>query len=229
MLIVYRIFWIVGLIALIAELVILANPRQSTPQKASDWEIVQRGRFQLRAPKQFQIEREPRLLWELGALGNEVRILDSLTLERGKRTGLKITIAAPGNAPTTPPFGQQSLQPAFDMSRFLRRAHDLHLAAMREDLGFVGFVEKRRSPVRIRGVQGIRSDYEYTIPHPVPFLSMPVRGYLITLPLSQTEVVHFNAYCPPNSFGDYQKIYDQIIATAQVQSGDNPMSGGWLR
>jgi hypothetical protein len=33
MLIVYRIFWIVGLIALVAEMVILANPRQVAPQK----------------------------------------------------------------------------------------------------------------------------------------------------------------------------------------------------
>lgn len=229
MLIVYRIFWIMGLIALIAELVILANPRQATPQKASDWEIVQRGRFQLRVPRQFNMVRDPLLLLELSAPGGEVRILDSVKLERGERTGLMITIAAPGNAPTTPPFGPQSLQAAFDMSRFLRRAHDLYLAAMREDLSFVDFVEKQRSTVRIRSVQGIRSDYEYTIPHPVPFLSMPVRGYLISLPLSQTEVIHFNAYCPPNSFGDYQKIYDQIIATAQVQQDGNPVSGGWLR
>lgn len=229
MLIVYRIFWIVGLIALIAELVILANPRQTAPQKASDWEIVQRGRFQLRVPKQFHIEHAPQLLLGLSTPSGEVRILDSITLERGKRTGLKIIIAAPGNAPTTPVFGQPSLQPAFDMGRFLRRAHDIHLAAIREDPDFVGFAEKQRSTVRIRGVQGIRSDYEYTIPHPVPFLSMPVRGYLITLPLSQTEVIHFNAYCPPNSFGDYQKIYDQIIATTQVQQGGNPVSGGWLQ
>ncbi|MCS7301099.1 MAG: hypothetical protein NZ556_06045, partial [Fimbriimonadales bacterium] len=71
MLIVYRIFWIVGLIALIAELVILANPRQVAPQKASDWEIVQQGRFQIRAPKRFRVERDPLLLLELSAPGGE--------------------------------------------------------------------------------------------------------------------------------------------------------------
>ncbi|MCX7992876.1 MAG: hypothetical protein N2651_04315 [Fimbriimonadales bacterium] len=229
MLIVYRIFWIVGLIALIAELVILANPRQTAPQKASDWEIVQQGRFQIRTPKRFRVERDPLMLLELSAPGGEVRILDSITLERGSRTGLMMTIAAPGNPPPSVGFGQQAAQPAFDMSRFMRRAHDLHLAAIREDWGFVNFKELKRQTVRIRGVQGTRSDYEYTIPHPVPFLSMPVRGYLITLPLSQTEVIHFNAYCPPNSFGDYEKIFDQIIATIQVQPGDGSGIGGWLR
>lgn len=49
MLIVYRIFWIVGLIALVAEMVILANPRQVAPQKASDWEIREQGRSRVRA------------------------------------------------------------------------------------------------------------------------------------------------------------------------------------
>ena len=228
MLIVYRIFWVVGLIALIAELVILANPRQSVPLRASDWEVVQQGRFQVRVPKRFRKVRDPLALMELSASGDEVRILDSLTLSRGERTGLIITIAAPG---TPPPlgFGQRAAPPVFDMNRFLRRTHDLYLAAIREDWGFTGFKELKRQTVLVRGVQGIRSDYEYTIPHPVPFLSMPVRGYLITLPLSQAEVIHFNAYCPPNSFGDYEKIYDQIIATVQVQSGANSGVGGWSR
>ena len=111
----------------------------------------------------------------------------------------------------------------------MRRTHDMYLAAMREDWGNADFSETKRTTVRIRGVQGIRSDYEYKIPHPVPFLSMPVRGYLITLPLSPTEVIHFNAYCPPNSFGDYERVYDQVIATIEVrQASQNPF-GGWLR
>ncbi len=229
MLIVYRIFWVVGLIALIAELVILANPRQSVPLRASDWEVVQQGRFQVRVPKRFRKVRDPLALMELSASGDEVRILDSLTLSRGERTGLIITIAAPGTPPPPPGFGQRAAPPVFDMNRFLRRTHDLYLAAIREDWGFTDFKELKRQTVLVRGVQGIRSDYEYTIPHPVPFLSMPVRGYLITLPLSQAEVIHFNAYCPPNSFGDYEKVYDQIIATVQVQSGANSGVGGWSR
>lgn len=229
MLIIYRIFWIVGLIALIAELVILANPRQVAPQRAADWEIVQRGRFQLRVPKRFRVERDPLEVLKLSTPGGEVRILDTIKLGRGDRTGLMITIAAPGNPLPPTGFGQPAAQPAFDMSRFLRRTHDLHLAAIREDWGFTDFKELKRGTVRLRGVQGIRSDYEYTIPHPVPFLSMPVRGYLITVPLSQTEVIHFNAYCPSNSFGDYEKIFDQMIATIQVQQGGDSGFGGWLR
>ncbi|MFN3689348.1 MAG: hypothetical protein ACK4UU_00305 [Fimbriimonadales bacterium] len=229
MLIVYRIFWIVGLIALVAELIILANPRQATPQQASDWEIVQQGRFQLRAPKRFRVERDPLELLRLSASGGEVRIVDNLTLARGRRTGIMITIAAPGNPPPPTDLGQQATQLAFDMSRFLRRTHDLYLAAIREDWGFADFKELQRQTVRVRGVQGIRSDYEYKIPHPVPFLSMPVRGYLLTLPLSQSEVIHFNAYCPPNSFGDYERVYDQILATVQVQRGTNTGFGGLYR
>jgi uncharacterized membrane protein (UPF0136 family) len=96
MLIVYRIFWIVGLIALVAEMVILANPRQVAPQKASDWEIREHGRFRVRAPKRFRVERNPWQAWQLSAIGDEVRFLDIVTLSRGKRTGMQIVIAAGG-------------------------------------------------------------------------------------------------------------------------------------
>jgi hypothetical protein len=228
MLIVYRIFWIVGLIALVAEMVILANPRQVAPQKASDWEIREQGRFRVRAPKQLRLERSLWVLMDLPSLGDEIQLVDAMALQRGQRTGMQIVIAAPKQTPP-PPLGQMQGAPQFNLSQFMRRAHDRFLAATREDWGYVNFSETKRSTVRIRGVQGIRSDYTYTISHPVPFLSMPVRGYLITLPLSPTEVIHFNAYCPPNSFGDYEKVYNQIIATIEVrQEAQNPF-GGWLR
>ena len=228
MLIVYRIFLIVGLIALVAEMVILANPRQVAPQKASDWEIREQGRFRVRAPKRFRLERDPLQILQLSAPDDEVRFLDIVTLSRGQRTGMQIVIAAPKQTPP-PQLGQMQGAPRFNISQFMRRTHDMYLAAMREDWGNVDFSETKRSTVRIRGVQGIRSDYTYTIPHPIPFLSMPVRGYLTTLPLSPTEVIHFNAYCPPNSFGDYEKIYDQIIATIEVRHESQNPFGGWLR
>lgn len=78
------------------------------------------------------------------------------------------------------------------MAQFLRRTHDLFLASMRENPEHANFQEKQRRAVRLRGVSGIRSDYEYVRPHLIPFLSMPVRGYLITVPLSQTEVLHIS-------------------------------------
>jgi hypothetical protein len=229
MLIVYRIFWIVGLIALVAEMVILANPRQVAPQRASDWEIREQGLFRVRVPKRFRVERDPRQAWQLSAIGDEVRFLDIVTLSRGERTGMQIVIAAPKQAPPPPQLGQLQGAPQFNLSQFMRRTHDMYLAAMREDWGNANFSETKRATVRIRGVQGIRSDYEYIIPHPVSFLSMPVRGYLITLPLSPTEVIQFNAYCPPNSFGDYEKVFDQIIATTEVRQGAQNPFGGWLR
>ena len=229
MLIVYRIFWIVGLIALVAEMVILANPRQVAPQRASDWEIREQGRFRVRAPKRLRSERSLLLLLDLPSLGDEVAVVDAFALQHGKRTGMQIVIAAPKQTPPPPQLGQLQGAPQFNLSQFMRRTHDMYLAAMREDWGNANFSETKRATVRIRGVQGIRSDYEYIIPHPVSFLSMPVRGYLITLPLSPTEVIHFNAYCPPNSFGDYEKVFDQIIATTEVrQASQNPF-GGWLR
>lgn len=229
MLIVYRIFWIVGLIALVAEMVILANPRQVAPQKASDWEIREQGQFRVRAPKRFRVERDPLEILRLSEPSDEVQFLDIVTLSRGKRTGMQIVIAAPKQTPPPPQLEQLQGAPSFNLSQFMRRTHDMYLAAMREDWGNADFSETKRTTVRVRGVQGIRSDYEYIIPHPVPFLSMPVRGYLITLPLSPTEVIHFNAYCPPNSFGDYERVYDQIIATVEVrQASQNPF-GGWLR
>ena len=229
MLIVYRIFWIVGLIALVAEMVILANPRQVAPQRASDWEIREQGRFRVRAPKRFRVERGLSLLMSLPDFGEDVEVVDAFVLQRGQRTGMQIVITAPKQAPLLPQLGQLQGAPSFNISQFMRRAHDRFLAILREDFRHADFSETKRTTVRIRGVQGIRSDYKYKIPHPVPFLSMPVQGYLITLPLSPTEVIHFNAYCPPNSFGDYERVYDQIIATVEVrQASQNPF-GGWLR
>ncbi|MCL6534475.1 MAG: hypothetical protein K6U77_00240 [Armatimonadetes bacterium] len=227
MLIVYRIFWIVGLIALVAEMVILANPRQIAPQRASDWEIREQGRFRVRAPKHLRLEHDLLQILRLPEPSDEVQFLDIVTLSRGERTGMQIIIVAPKQTP--PQLGQMQGAPPFNLSQFMRRTHDMYLAAMREDWGNVDFSETKRTTVRIRGVEGIRSDYEYKIPHPVPFLSMPVRGYLITLPLSPTEVIHFNAYCPPNSFGDYEKVYDQIIATIEVRQASQSPFGGWLR
>jgi len=152
---------------------------------------------------------------------------NSVTLSRGERTGMQIVIAAPKQTPPPPQLGQLQGAPPFNLSQFMRRTHDMYLAAMREDRRNADFSETKRATVRIRGVQGIRSDYEYIIPHPVSFLSMPVRGYLITLPLSPTEVIYFNAYCPPNSFGDYEKVFDQIIATTEVRRASQNPFGGW--
>jgi hypothetical protein len=135
MLIVYRIFWIVGLIALVAEMVILANPRQIAPQRASDWEIREQGLFRVRAPKRFRVERDPWQAWQLSAIGDEVRFLDIVTLSRGERTGMQIVIAAPKQAPPPPQLGQLQGAPQFNLSQFMRRAHDRFLAAMREDWG----------------------------------------------------------------------------------------------
>jgi hypothetical protein len=135
MLIVYRIFWIVGLIALVAEMVILANPRQVAPQRASDWEIREQGLFRVRAPKRFRVERDPWQAWQLSAIGDEVRFLDIVTLSRGERTGMQIVIAAPKQAPPPPQLGQLQGAPQFNLSQFMRRTHDMYLAAMREDWG----------------------------------------------------------------------------------------------
>ncbi|MCS7300764.1 MAG: hypothetical protein NZ556_04335, partial [Fimbriimonadales bacterium] len=143
--------------------------------------------------------------------------------------GLVVTITTPRQAPSQGAFPQvQAQQPAADLNRLLRRAHDRYLAALREDFGYAEFKETQRRPVRVRGVPGVRSDYEYVLPHPIPLFNMRVRGYLITLPFSQTELIHFNAYCPPNSFGDYEKVYNQIIATIEVQAGGGaPFMGRW--
>ena len=138
MLIVYRIFWIVGLIALVAEMVILANPRQVAPQKASDWEIREQGRFRVRAPKRLRSERSL-LLLDLPRLGDEVAVVDAFALQRGKRTGMQIVIAAPRKAPPPPQLGQLQGVPSFNISQFMRRAHDRFLAALREDFGHADF------------------------------------------------------------------------------------------
>ncbi len=48
---------------------------------------------------------------------------------------------------------------------------------------------------------------------------VPCRGSPITVPLSQNQIVHINAYAPPGSFKEYEKVYEQMIASIRIQQG----------
>lgn len=221
MLIVYRILWIVGLVALIVELALLANPRVRAPQSSKEWQIVQEGSFTMRAPKQFRSARVPNFMLTMYGSDSEFRILEAVFLTRGRRFGMEILVVAPRQMSLPPSFGQAQnpLIQHPNMAQLLRKAHASYIASLREDWEFVDFKETSNRSIRVQGVPALRSDYTCKIPHPIDFLSMPLRGFLITVPLSQTRIVHINAYAPPGSFKEYEKVYEQMIASIRIQQG----------
>jgi len=221
MLIVYRILWIVGLAALIVELALLANPRVRAPQSSKEWQIVQEGSFTMRARKQFRSARVPNFMLAMYGSDSEFRVLEAVFLTRGRRFGMEILVVSPKQMNLPPPFGQAQnplAQPP-TMGQLLRKAHASYIASLREDWEFVDFKETGNRSVKVQGVPALRSDYTCKIPHPIDFLSMPLQGFLITVPLSQNQIVHINAYAPPGSFKEYEKVYEQMIASIRIQQG----------
>jgi hypothetical protein len=214
---VIRSLWILGAVALIAEMFLLANPRYRVPPP-SEWETFESKRFSIRKPKRFRAGDVT-----FGQLfGNLADILatEDVGFYRGRRTGFEVYFRPllDSSNPLNPLMSQSNPNVRLDWASLMRKRHDERLAALRDDPSYVDFKELGRSNVAVRGVRGIRSDYEYVLPHPIPLFNMRVRGYLFTAPISEREVIHIHAYCPASSYETYQKVFDQMLATLTLKS-----------
>ncbi|MEN3000984.1 MAG: hypothetical protein ABDI19_03975 [Armatimonadota bacterium] len=211
-----RALWILGLLALIVEMFLLANPRYRVPSP-SEWETFEGRRFSIRKPKRFRAGDV-----EFGrffAISELALAADDVGFYRGKRTGFEVYFR-PLQETSNPlsqlmPQGNPNVQ--VDFAALMRKRHDERIAALRDDPSYVNFRELKRSTVTVRGVRGLRSDYEYVLPHIIPLFNMPVRGYVLTVPISEREVLHIHAYCPASSYDAYQKVFDEMVGTLTLK------------
>lgn len=114
--------------------------------------------------------------------------------------------------------GQQTPQNASQsFEALLRKAHEERVREIREFELYDEFKMLKRFSTRVQGTPALRTDYRFIIPHPVPFFSMPVRGFILTIPLSEQEAIRFNAYCPERSYSDTEKIFEKILASVRLK------------
>ncbi len=212
--------WILGALALIVEMFILANPRYRVPSP-SEWESYDTPRFTIRKPKRFRAG-DPEFgklfaLPELGLMSNDVGFY------RGRRTGFEVYFRPLQETPNPlSQLGQLAPQPTnpnvrVDIAALVRKRHDERIAALRDDPLYLNFNEEKRSIVTVRGVRGIRSEYKRMIPHPIPLFNMWVKGYVFTAPISSEEVIHIHAYCPVSSYEAYQQVFDQMLGSLTLK------------
>ncbi len=211
-----RALWILGALALIAEMFFLANPRYRVPP-ASEWEDFEGRRFTIRKPKRFRAGDV--VFGRLFAITELAQMTDDIGFYRGKRTGFEVYFRPlmDMSNPLSQLMGQGGSRTQPDFLSLMKARHEERLTALREDPSIAEFRELKRETATVRGVKGIRSDYEYILPHPIPLFNMPVRGYVFTAPISEREVIHIHAYCPAGSYNTYQQVFDQMLATLTLK------------
>lgn len=216
----YRILWILGALAIVGQMYLMSNPRHRMPDE-SEWDFFQNSRLELRKPKK----------WKQSVLGlggflpaDLVQDLPSFGFYRGMRTGFEVEfVALKEQNPLSmlaESQGQQTPQnPPQSFEVLLRKAHDERVKEIREFELYDEFKVLKRFSTRVQGTPALRTDYRFVIPHPVPFFSMPVRGFILTIPLSEREAIRFNAYCPERSYADTEKIFEKILASVRLKRG----------
>lgn len=227
MLVVYRFLWIASSLGTVAILIMLSNPQQTKPVIVGQWAKVQQGRFALQIPAEFRAYRDALTQMGMNKPNSPVQLQDAVRIERGARTGIKLALVTLRTDLQTEGDDANSVsRQEPDPMRLLNQIHQAQLQNLRET--YADFKEVRRSRVQVQGVFGLRTDYEYTLTHWIPFFNMPVQGYLITLPVSQSEVLHGIAYSPPHRFREYDTVYAQVLKTVRLNTGTtNTAMGGW--
>jgi hypothetical protein len=156
-----------------------------------------------------------------------VQLQDAVRIERGVRTGMKLALVT---LRTDLQVGSDDAPaastPDQNAARTLQRIHTSQLEDPRE--AYADLKETQTRPTRVQGAPALRTDFTFTLAHWVPFFSTPAQGYLITVPVSQTEALHIIAYSPPHQFQQYQPLYERMVNTLKLNAGaTTTASGGW--
>lgn len=224
MLWVYRFLWIASSLGTAAILIVASNPRNERPIDAGGGTTLQQGRFTVQVPSGFRAHRDALTQMGMNKPNSPLQLQDALRIERGARTGVKIALVTvrtdliPASEEASAPTSQEQ-----SGARLLQQVHRAQLQNLREALA--DFKETGQRTVQVQGVYGLRADFEFTLTHWIPFFNMPVRGYLITLPVSQTEALHVIAYAPPHRFKEYQPLYERMLNTLRLNSGATTSGG----
>ncbi len=227
MLLLYRFLWIASALGIAAVMVMLSSPRASRPVIADVWVAVQQGRFTLQAPREFRARRDALTQMGMNKPSSPVQLQDALRIERGARTGMKLALVAlrtdlQVEGEETPAVAT----PEQNAARQLQRMHSAQLEHLRE--AYAEFRETQTRPIRVQNVPALRTDYTFTLTHWVPFFNTPVQGYMITVPVSQSEALHIIAYAPPLQFEAYRPVYKRMVESLRLNAGTTTTaSGGW--
>jgi hypothetical protein len=188
---------------------------------------VQQGRFSLQAPREFRARRDALTQMGMNKPNSPVQLQDAVRIERGARTGMKLALVT---LRTDLQVGSDDAPaastPDQNAARTLQRIHTSQLENLRE--AYADLKETQTRPTRVQGAPALRTDFTSTLAHWVPFFSTPAQGYLITVPVSQTEALHIIAYSPPHQFQQYQPVYERMVNTLKLNAGaTTTASGGW--
>jgi hypothetical protein len=227
MLLLYRFLWIASALGVAAVMIMLSNPRAERPVVSGDWASVQEGRFSLQAPREFRAYRDALTQMGMNKPNSPVQLQDAVRIERGVRTGMKLALVTlrtdlqvgSGDAPA-------AATPDQNAARLLQRIHTAQMESLRE--AYADLKETQTRPTRVQGAPAMRTDFTFTLAHWVPLFNTPAQGYLITVPVSQTEALHIIAYSPPHRFNEYQAVYERMVNTLKLNAGaTTTASGGW--
>jgi hypothetical protein len=227
MLLLYRFLWIASASGVAAVMIMLSNPRAERPVVSGDWASVQEGRFSLQAPREFRAYRDALTQMGMNKPNSPVQLQDAVRIERGARTGMKIALVTlrtdlqvgSDDAPA-------AATPDQNAARTLQQIHTAQLSNLRE--AYADLKETQTRPTRVQGAPALRTDFTFTLTHWVPLFNTPAQGYLITVPVSQSEALHIIAYSPPHQFQQYQPVYERMVNTLKLNAGaTTTASGGW--
>lgn len=227
MLLLYRFLWIASALGVAAVMIMLSNPRAERPVVSGDWASVQEGRFSLQVPREFRAYRDALTQMGMNKPNSPVQLQDAVRIERGARTGMKIALVTlrtdlqvgSDDAPA-------AATPDQNAARTLQQIHTAQLSSLRE--AYADLKETQTRPTRVQGAPALRTDFTFTLTHWVPLFNTPAQGYLITVPVSQSEALHIIAYCPPHQSQQYQPVYERMVNTLKLNAGaTTTASGGW--
>jgi hypothetical protein len=227
MLLLYRFLWIASALGVAAVMIMLSNPRAERSVVSNEWMSVQQGRFSLQAPREFRAHRDALTQMGMNKPNSPVQLQDAVRIERGVRTGMKLALVTlrtdlqvgSGDAPA-------AATPDQNAARLLQRIHTAQMESLRE--AYADLKETQTRPTRVQGAPAMRTDFTFTLAHWVPLFNTPAQGYLITVPVSQTEALHIIAYSPPHRFNEYQAVYERMVNTLKLNAGaTTTASGGW--
>jgi hypothetical protein len=187
---------------------------------------VQQGRFSLQAPREFRAYRDALTQMGMNKPNSPVQLQDAVRIERGVRTGMKLALVTLRTDLQVGSDDAPAATPDQNAARLLQRIHTAQMESLRE--AYADLKETQTRPTRVQGAPALRTDFTFTLAHWVPLFNTPAQGYLITVPVSQTEALHIIAYSPPHQFQQYQPVYERMVNTLKLNAGaTTTASGGW--
>lgn len=222
----YRFLWIVSFSGIVALLVMASSPRAARSPVTDRWTTVAKGRFEVQVPFGFTPHRDALTQMGMNKPNSPIQLQDALRIERGARTGVQVILVSIRSDLMPSSDGGSAASPEQQAARLLQQVHEMQFQNLSKVFADLKAVQHRR--VSVQRIPGLRTDFEFTLTHWIPWFNLPARGSLITVPVSQTEALHFVSYCPPHQYDAFQPAYDRMLNTLRLNpTSATTASGGW--